>query len=122
MDAADVAKLFDEELSRIRDARIVAALRRFQVPIRCEQRRWDYGSKGQTYPCWVVADDCDSATSFVYCEFGFGPRQPWGLLNMADSPNPQSMGGDWGWFATLEAAFRDSYAWADIESLDDKSP
>jgi hypothetical protein len=112
MDAQTIAELFERELARFKNQRAAQALRKLAVPVRVEERPWSYGEPGQRFPCWIVADDPDSWTCFCYCEFGFGPQSPWGLLNMLDSgPGAltSSMGMDSGWFRTLEDAFLESY-------------
>src|SRR6267154_2221046 len=53
-------------------------------------RYWDYGEPGQQYPCWMVLRDDHSGGEVAYCEYGFGPRCPWGLITIfgaATRPN-----------------------------------
>jgi hypothetical protein len=75
------------------------------------QRDWDYGQQGERYPCWTVAEHPASKTAIVFSDYGFGPRMPWGLVWMTDT----WFGMDSGWFETLEAAFRDSFAWDEVK-------
>jgi hypothetical protein len=70
-------------------------------------RHWDYGAPGQTYPCWTILRHEDSETAIVYCEFGFGPRSPWGLVY--DS-GILPMGMDSGWYRSFAEAYFDSFA------------
>ena len=104
----DIERLVRSELERISDDRLLAAIRPLLVRARCENRAWDYGVVGQTYPCWIVFEHPASNTGIAYCAHGFGPADPWGLLFLS-GPH-LSMGMDSGWFATLEAAFRESPA------------
>ena len=43
-------------------------------------RGWDFGEPGQKFPCWIVLDHLPTNTCIAYCENGFGPSYPWGLL------------------------------------------
>ena len=73
-------------------------------------RDWDYGEKGQQYPCWMVLNDVGHSAEITYCEFGFGPKCPWGLVSSGATPKDQSMGMDSGWFTSFLGAFFESYA------------
>jgi hypothetical protein len=110
----ELIELVDRELELHADPAQRQRARSLLVPPRCEERFWDYGEEGLTYSCWIVMeyhrDNADTATA--YCEQGFGPMHPWGLL----SSDPQtSMGMDCGWFAHLGECLRDSFAWDFIE-------
>lgn len=109
MQVADVEKLVAQEISRISQRDLVEVIRRALVPPRCEPRPWDYGAPGQTYPCWIVAEDKPSNTAFVFCELGFGASYAWSLLSLRG--DYLNMGMDSQWFVSLEEAFRDSRAW-----------
>lgn len=111
MTASEVQTSVEAELARISEPSTVALIRSLLVQPRCEQRPWDYGEPGQTYPCWIVAEHPASNTAFAYCEHGFGPRCPWGLL--ACSGEFLNMGMDSSWFSSLEDCVRDSFAWPD---------
>lgn len=101
----------EEEIGRIDQLDLAARLRRLLVPVRCEEREWDYG-QARTFPCWIIAEHRASNTAFAYCEQGFGPRYPWGMLRIAGTH--LSMGADDRWFASFEEAFRSSAAWDGI--------
>ncbi len=103
-----VLKLVTVELSRISDRALVEALEPLIVSPRAVNLSWDYGAPGQTYECWVVAEHGPSHTAIAYCEQGFGPADPWGLVTL-DSPAP-TIGMDSSWYSTLEDAFRQSRA------------
>lgn len=109
MQAPDIEALVARQVARISQAELLEALRPLLVQPRCEQRPWDYGAAGQTYPCWIVAEHQPSNIGIAYCESGFGPSSPWGLLFLR-GPH-LSMGVDSQWFVSLEQAFRDSMAW-----------
>ena len=93
--------MLDGEIAAISDIGLREQVRAMLVepaPMRCA---WDYGVPGETYSCWKVA--ADISVGIVYCEDGFGPGSPWGLVWLSEGvPN---MGQDSGWFATFcEAA------------------
>jgi hypothetical protein len=104
-----IAKLVSEEISRIADSQLAAEIRNRLVPPRREVRKWDYcgppwNAGEEEYPCWIVARR-DEFVVFAYCEYGFGPESPWGIL----SSNPSgSMGPDYCWYRSLEDAVRDA--------------
>ncbi len=108
-DKAIIQTMVDAELSRIVDADLLRAMKPLLVAPRCESREWDYGVPGQTLPCWIVLEHVSTNTCIAYCEYGFGPSSPWGLLFITGQY--LSMGMDSGWYAKLEDAFRESMAW-----------
>jgi hypothetical protein len=112
----DVGKAVEAEINRISQPELVTRIRELLVPIRCEQREWDYGDPGLTYPCWIVAEHAASNTAIAYCEQGFGPSSPWGLL--AIRGEHMSIGMDCGWFISLEEAVRDPMAWDGVSPTD----
>jgi hypothetical protein len=113
IDSAGVEKKIEAEIARIAQPELVDCIRGYIVPLRRELREWDYGSPGLSYPCWIFAEHPESNTAFAYCEQGFGPSDPWGLLSIRG--DFLSIGMDSGWFATLESAFRDSMAWNGVD-------
>jgi hypothetical protein len=104
-----IEKLVDEELAMISDADLVAAIRRLLVAPYPVERDWDYGRPGEKYTCWTVLEHPVSNTGIAYCEIGFGPTYPWGLVWL--SGEHMNIGMDSGWFAKLEGAMRESCAW-----------
>jgi hypothetical protein len=111
LSASEVSAFVDEQLARVADPQASALIRSLLVPPRCELRPWDYGPPGTEYPCWIVAEHTPSNTWIAYCEQGFGPSFPWGLLFLSGAH--LNMGMDCGWYESLEEAFRDSCAWPD---------
>jgi hypothetical protein len=100
-----ITHLLKAEMAAISDADLrerVAALLVKPTLLECA---WDLGAPRETYPCWNVAQDTVSGVGIVYCEAGFGPRNPWGLIWFGD-PVP-SMGQDSGWFRTFREAAAD---------------
>jgi hypothetical protein len=112
LSASEVSALVEEQLARLTNPQVVRLIRSLLVPPRCELRPWDYGAPDTHYPCWIVAEHAASKTGFAYCEEGFGPGSPWGLLWI--SGEHLNMGMDCGWFDSLEDAVRDSFAWPEL--------
>ena len=105
--------LIENELAAVTDARVVKHIRGMLVEPHVVLRDWDYGAPGQQYPCWIVLRDAQSGGEIAYCEFGFGPPCPWGLMRgSGHEERNQSMGADSGWFTTFLDAFFDSFACA----------
>jgi len=114
LDAEKVAGLVEAELRRVSAPEVVALIRRLLVAPRCELRPWVYGTPNTKYACWIVAEHSLSQTAIAYCDQGFGPRAPWGLLSI--SGVHMHMGDDSGWFSSLEEAVRDSFAAKDLDA------
>jgi hypothetical protein len=105
--AASLIALIEVELSGLEDPRVVNHIRGLLVPPEPQMRAWDYGTPGEAYPCWVVLADKSSNTAIAYCESGFGPDMPWGLLFLQGNQH-MSMGMDSGWFDHFLDAYFDS--------------
>jgi len=106
--SATIEALVAREIERISQPDLVALAQALRVPPRLEERPWNYGREGQTYPCWITFIHPPSNTVIAYCSKGFGPRDPWGLLFLTE---PRHMGMDSQWFTSVEDALRDSRAW-----------
>jgi hypothetical protein len=104
---ADILKaLVDDELARMAEARVTSHIRSLLTEPKPVLRDWDYGEKGQQYVCWTVLEDHASNTGIAYCESGFGPRAPWGLIWLEDS----SIGMDSCWYTTFLQTYFESKA------------
>src|SRR5690242_1481096 len=101
VDPAQLMNSIEEELLAIGDLRTVEYIRSCLIEPVAELRDWDYGEEGQQYVCWIVFKR--NAGEIAFCENGFGPKCPWGLLWSGSS-----IGQDSGWFATFAEAFFDS--------------
>src|ERR1043166_8620986 len=112
IDARSLKTLIETELSTVSDARVVAYIRQMLIEPHMVLRDWDYGEPGQQYPCWMVLKGTEGSTGceIAYCEFGFGPRSPWGLVSSGNDPQERAMGMDSGWFPTFLEAFFESVA------------
>jgi len=106
---ATIGAALERELAGLKDARVISHIRSLLVPPKCEMRAWDYGKPGEHFPCWLVLKHAASNTGIAYCEHGFGPTMPWGLLFL--SGQHMSMGMDSGWYERfLEAYFESQIA------------
>jgi hypothetical protein len=114
--ATQVSALVETELARISDPMTSALIRTLLVAPRCEPRPWDYGAPDTKYPCWIVAEHAPSGTAFAYCEEGFGPSFPWGMLSI--SGEHLNMGMDCGWYESLEEVVRESFTWPESRASD----
>jgi hypothetical protein len=103
-----IRALVNAELARIGDAQVQSHARSLLVEPVVVRREWDYGAPDEAYPCWAVLSHATSNSGIAYCEHGFGPRTPWGLVSL--SGPYMSMGMDSGWFASLADAYFDSFA------------
>lgn len=99
--------MIEAELAQLDDNRVIAQIRSLLVEPKIMRRRWDYGVEETHYPCWTVLSHKSSNTDIAYCEHGFGPSMPWGLVS---SEGPTSMGQDCSWFRTFVRAYFDSFA------------
>ncbi|WP_087119388.1 hypothetical protein [Brevundimonas sp. SH203] len=113
--SADVAVLINRELSVLADDQAKQAVLRGLIDPRPVALDWEYGNPGQQFEGWVVFDhEAESDTFIVYCEHGFGPASPWGLVFAIAHQGRRSMGMDSGWFRSFMDAFRDSHAGASL--------
>lgn len=110
---ASLHALVENELAGICDARVVQHIRSLLVAPKAVLRLWNYGEDDEAYPCWSVLDHVRSSTGIAYCEHGFGPGRPWGLVGLAGFAD-QSLGMDSGWFSTFTDAFFESTAATDL--------
>lgn len=111
IDAKRLSGLVERELEAIADPRVRDRVRSLLVEPRPILRDWDYGEPGQQYVCWNVVEDlARSKVAIAYCEQGFGPANPWGLVWTGDDGGEGAIGMDSAWFLTLEEAVHDSVA------------
>ena len=106
---ATIASLVETELAGLNDARVRAHIQSLLVPPTPILRDWDYGTPGEAYPCWAVLNHVASNSGIAYCEYGFGPRSPWGLVKLSGTSH-MSIGMDSGWFVSFLEAYFDSFA------------
>ena len=116
LDKPAVAALVAEQLSRIGDSLLTLKIKELLVEPKPVSRALDYGTLNERFICWTVVEHPPSNTGIAYCDRGFGPAYPWGLVFLS-GPHT-SIGMDSAWFASLEEAFRDSIAWDDSNPPD----
>lgn len=112
VESQHLGEMIRGELEALSDRRISEHIRRLLVEPRLEMRAWDYGAAGLMYPCWIVLEHRASNTGIAFCDQGFGPGQPWGLLFLTGEH--QSMGMDSGWFSLFLDAYFGSQAPAEL--------
>ena len=112
IDASQLKKLIDHELAHLSDARVKTHIQGLLVEPKPTLRDWDYGKPNEKYLCWQVLNDNESNFGISYCESGFGPRNPWGLVWLESNEDKAiSMGMDSSWYPTfLDAYFESSAA------------
>ncbi len=110
VDPQSLITMVESELERISDARVTAYIKALLVAPTVTMRDWDYGNEGDQFACWTVFCHPSSNSGIAYCEFGFGPRSPWGLVALEGEDGVTSIGMDSGWFTTFLEAFFDSFA------------
>lgn len=81
-----------DELASVSDRRVREHIERLLVEPRPHMRAWHYGAPGERYLCWMVFED--RGEGIAYCEQGFGPRDPWGLVFL----DGDSIGMDSEWY------------------------
>jgi hypothetical protein len=109
-DAGTLRDLIGRELANLPDERIVHHIRAHLIEPAPELRDWDYGEPGQQYLCWIVFRHAASNTGIAFCEQGFGPRCPWGLLWIGGEGKPLSIGQDSGWYRSFLETYFNSFA------------
>jgi hypothetical protein len=112
--ASILKRLVARELGGVEDPRVQRhILSSLLVEPEAILRDWDYGRPGQKYVCWSVLNHERSNTGIAYCEDGFGPKHPWGLVQLSGT-DAMSMGMDSSWFGTFMEAYFESFAAADL--------
>ena len=125
--ATHLIELIEAELIELNDARVAAHIRSLLVSPTPHSRGWDYGAEDEAYPCWSVLEHKASNTGIAYCEHGFGPNHPWGLVFLSGTEH-MSMGMDSGWFSRFLVAYFESRAaselpiWRVFQHRDDAFP
>lgn len=106
--ASTLKSKIESELKLLSDTRVLANIRSLLVEPYPVLRSWDYGAPNEQYTCWAVLDDHCEDTGIAYCESGFGPSHPWGLVFLPGEN--KSIGMDSGWFSTFLEAYFDSFS------------
>ena len=115
VDATRVSELVAGELRGFRDPAVLPRVQSLFIKPRPVERQWDYGAPDEWFACWVVLEHWESNTGIAYCDQGFGPENPWGLIYL-EGPH-MGTGMDSAWFPRLEIAIKESMAWDDDAAL-----
>src|SRR5262249_49807042 len=75
---------------------------------------WEYGVAGEAFEGFLVLEHPRSGTAIAYCQHGFGPAAPWGLISTRHG-SPPSMGMSDGWCPRFLDAFFESKAPTDLD-------
>jgi hypothetical protein len=110
MNADSICERIKLELSAFPDPLIKPAIEALLIPPRPILRGWDYGPPDQQFVCWQVMEDPDVGTGIAFCEEGFGPSCPWGLVSLDETGARSNMGMDSEWFQTFLDAYFDSFS------------
>jgi hypothetical protein len=97
----------ETELSGVSNEQVLAHIRGLLVEPKPVLLLWDYGDNGQQFLCSIVLSESLRNVGIVYCAEGFGPRCPWGLVELDENSH---MGMDSGWFSTFLEAYFDGAA------------
>lgn len=114
IDAQKLTAMIDGEIAQLSDSRVVAYIQALRYGPTVSMREWDYGREDEQYPCWTVLSHPSSNTGIAYCEHGFGPRSPWGLVFLESEEGRTSVGMDCLWYTTFLQAFFESQAATDL--------
>jgi hypothetical protein len=109
LNAEEVSSIVGKELACISDRALLSRIQQLLVKPYAVERDWDYGGDGERFTCWTVLEHSPTNTAIAYCEQGFGPSYPWGLVSLSGESG--GIGMDSAWFSTLESAMRVSMAW-----------
>lgn len=109
---SEITALIEREIVSLSDERVISNIRSLLVKPSEVMRAWDYSKVPISYPCWSVLEHPKSNTGIAYCESGFGPRTPWGLVFLSGSQ--LSIGMDSGWFAFFLEAYFESAASSEL--------
>lgn len=105
---ADALKsMIASELADVSDQRVLDHIQALLIEPKIVLRDWDYGAPNQRFPCWTVFEDRASATVIAFCEQGFGPAYPWGLIHLGEDDGGD-IGMDSAWFLNFLDVFYES--------------
>ncbi len=115
MTYADVTALVRDDMRALDDVRVVAHVASLLLgPPRPLRLEWPYGEVGETFDAFLVLDHPQSGTGIAYCQQGFGPANPWGLI-WTGRASSLTTGMDDGWYPRFLDAYFESKAPADLD-------
>ena len=105
-DRIRLQQLLEAEMAAIRNVDLQARVKALLIEPVLMRCAWNYGIPDEIYPCWkVVGEPAVQRIGIAYCDQGFGPACPWGLIWLNETV--PSMGQDSGWFSTFREAAAD---------------
>lgn len=105
-----ITTIVSTQRAALRDPAASAAFARLSVPPYASLRRWNYGGPDDKFSCWIVAESARQNLAVAYCDQGFGPMHPWGVVLLRGDDFQMSLGMDSDWFGTLEEVLTQSWA------------
>ncbi|HEY2840193.1 MAG TPA: hypothetical protein VGJ26_13645 [Pirellulales bacterium] len=96
----DIRQLVDIQLLTIVDPSRREALKERLVSPQPLSLKWGYGAPDERFQCWLIGFSKDGKLRLVYCDQGFGPEYPWGIVGASQD----WMGMDCDWHVGLEHA------------------
>jgi hypothetical protein len=97
---SDILNLIEVELTKVREISRRENLRTVLVPLQMLSLKWEYGKPDERFECWLVGMSSDGQKRLLYCDCGFGPTYPWGIV----SNDSDWLGMDSQWHEALEDA------------------
>jgi hypothetical protein len=94
----EMVELFEVSLATFRLPAVAALARGLLIHPRRHLREWDYGSPGQQFECWLIAELPGGTHGIVYSDDG---HTGWGLVRL----DYLWFGPDSYWFSEIEDAF-----------------
>ena len=105
-----IKELINIELNLFEDDIVKNEIEKYLIEPIKHLRSWDYSLTNEEFPCWSIALDENSGTIFLYSEYGFGPKCPWGIA----STSQEYFGSDFCWYTKLKDCFIESYSASDL--------
>lgn len=90
-----LTSLIQDELKTVSDKRLLDFITPLLVTPKPILRKWHYGKEGEQYTCWTVLEYPSTNIGIAYCEQGFGPRTPWGMVIIKGEHLSIGMDCDW---------------------------
>ena len=111
MTSDEIVALIQNDMRTVNDVRVSRYITSLLItpPLR-QLLSWDYGLPKDAFDGFLALDHPKSGTGIAYCEQGFGPAAPWGLISTRRDELPPSMGTSDGWFPRFLDAFFESKA------------
>jgi len=107
MNSLKITQLVENEIAKIDQLELIEVIQNHRTTPRVESREWNYGYA--SYDCWILIENSKLNCAIAFCESGFDPESPFGVL--AAHRGDLSMGMDSEWYLSLEDAVRNSSLW-----------